>query len=96
MDEQNINEAVEEKTEDFPTEKTPESKPKFIKVLIWVIVALLVIWLVALIATKKDPVELPNEYEIEDEGEIEEGEVEEEQEVEDEIVVEVEDEEEQE
>lgn len=93
MDEENKKETVEEKKGDFPAEKTPEAKPKFVKILIWVIVVLLVIWLVALISTKKNPVELPDDQNIEEEMNKEGGE---EQEVESEIEVGIEEEEEEE
>jgi len=60
MDDQNFNEVAEEKKEEvaMPEQKSPEAKPKFIKTLIWIIVALLVVYLVVVISGKKNaPVE---------------------------------------
>ena len=77
MDDQNFNQAPEENREEasHPEQKSPEAKPKFIKVLIWIIVALLVVWLVMIITTKKNapideaPIE-QNGTEVVDGGEV--------------------------
>jgi flagellar basal body-associated protein FliL len=62
MEGQNFNEVTEEKKEEVatPEQKSPEAKPKFIKVLIWIIIALLVVYLIVTITGKKNiPTEEP-------------------------------------
>ena len=63
MEGQNFNEVAEEKKEEevaTPEQKSPEAKPKFIKVLIWIIIALLVVYLIVTITGKKNiPTEEP-------------------------------------
>jgi flagellar biosynthesis/type III secretory pathway M-ring protein FliF/YscJ len=56
MDDQKNNEVAEEKKEEvsMPEQKSPEAKPKFVKVLVWIIVALLIIYLVVVISGKKN------------------------------------------